>query len=77
MQRVEGTDYAGLKFRYSSTLNQWYMHRYLGSIFPGFFEPTAILEIWDHLVSQYTRRKLTYYSDRLPALSGIAATLVL
>lgn len=74
MRPVEGTDYAGLKYRYSSTLNQWYMHRNLWSSFLP-FEPTGILEIWDHLVSQYTRRKLTYYSDRLPALSGIAATI--
>ena len=39
------------------------------------FEPTGALNLWDHIVARFTQRRLTYGSDRLPALSGIAKTI--
>ncbi|KAK4118100.1 HET-domain-containing protein [Parathielavia appendiculata] len=35
--------------------------------------PRVKVETWYSLVSEYTRRDMTYLSDRLPGLSGIAA----
>jgi len=50
------------------------MHRVgFGRLLP--FSPTGILSVWDHIVHQFTQRHLTYDSDRLPALSGIAKTI--
>jgi hypothetical protein len=39
--------------------------------------PTNIFSRWCDLVEQYTTRQLTYKSDMLPAMSGLAAELAL
>ena len=33
------------------------------------------MNIWQSLVEEYTKRKITYPRDRLPAISGIASKL--
>jgi hypothetical protein len=35
----------------------------------------AIWDAWQHMVEQYTHRKLTVASDKLPAISGIASKI--
>lgn len=70
MQRYQGIEYAGFKYKFHGLLNQWYSHRNFKEIL--LFKPTGILEVWDHMVNQYTRRQLTFDSDRLPALAGVA-----
>lgn len=61
----------GVKYRFQGLIHQWSMH---SAGFSNFlrFEPTGILEVWDHLVHHYARRKMSYHSDRLPGLGGIA-----
>ena len=70
VQGVDGTKSIGLKYRYHSLLNSWNCYKDPETLLP--FQPTGILNVWDHFVSQFTQRHLTYDKDRLPALSGIA-----
>jgi Heterokaryon incompatibility protein (HET) len=67
----DGQDFIGIKYRYHSALNTWnWYNTGMRKFLP--FQPTGILNVWDHFVSQFTQRRLTHDKDRLPALSGIA-----
>jgi hypothetical protein len=70
-QTMKQTDYMGVKYRFQGLMHQWSMY---SAGFAKFlpFEPTGILEVGDHLVHHYARRKMRYHSDRLPGFGGIA-----
>jgi hypothetical protein len=70
VQTLNQTDYMGVKYRFQGLIHQWSLYSNgFGNIMP--FEPTGILELWDHLLHHYARRKMRYHSDRLPGFDGI------
>ena len=52
-------------------LNKWNLWKE-GALVHGDAESGKLCLVWDKIVLEYTRRKLTYESDKLVALSGLA-----
>lgn len=42
---------------------------------PDNFEPWEVLNVWTEIVVRYSARKLTFATDRLPALAGVASII--